>query len=356
MSVQPTVETGDVPPPLVVIGGSAGAYGPLIEFISELRQGFPAAVLVTIHVGDRSRGKLPAILARHSRLPVLAGRDGALLRAGEIHVAPAGRHLLVARERMRLWEGPRVNRHRPAIDMLFASAAQWIGPRTVAIVLSGVLDDGAVGAALVERVGGVVLAQDPRAAAFASMPAAALRAAPGSRAVSGPDLARETLDALTTISEPDLRSDPTDQRLDQGVIEPMTHDDEEQMGDGDDLSYLEPEESRLVRLACPECGGAMAQVDLPSISYFRCHLGHQFAPESLAAAQEEAVERRLWSAVAALEEQAALARHLAGTTRDVGPGGVVRSPEQLAERARQLRDQVHRWTSELRQQQEPPPD
>lgn len=50
----------------------------------------------------------------------------------------------------------------------------------------------------------------------------------------------------------------------------------------------------------------MAQVDLPKISYFRCHVGHQFGPQALAAAQLEASERKLWSAVAALEEQAAV--------------------------------------------------
>ena len=54
----------------------------------------------------------------------------------------------------------------------------------------------------------------------------------------------------------------------------------------------------------------MAQVDLPKISYFRCHVGHQFAPQALAAAQVEASETKLWSAVAALEEQATVLRYL----------------------------------------------
>ena len=54
----------------------------------------------------------------------------------------------------------------------------------------------------------------------------------------------------------------------------------------------------------------MAQVDLPQISYFRCHLGHQFAPQALVAAQAEASERKLWGAVAALEEQAAVLRYM----------------------------------------------
>lgn len=84
------------------------------------------------------------------------------------------------------------------------------------------------------------------------------------------------------------------------------------MADSSDPSFLAAAETRLTRLACPECGGGMAEVSLPSISYFHCHVGHQFGPQTLAAAQAEASEAKLWSAVAALEEQAVVPRHLAG--------------------------------------------
>src|SRR5215472_7325090 len=83
------------------------------------------------------------------------------------------------------------------------------------------------------------------------------------------------------------------------------------MEEGSDLQFLSPGETGLTRLACPECGGALAEAVLPHITYYRCHVGHQFGPQSLAAAQAEAAEAKLWAAVAALEETAALARHLA---------------------------------------------
>ena len=83
------------------------------------------------------------------------------------------------------------------------------------------------------------------------------------------------------------------------------------MEEGSDLQFLSPGETGLTRLACPECGGALAEAALPHITYYRCHVGHQFGPQSLAAAQAEAAEAKLWAAVAALEETAALARHLA---------------------------------------------
>jgi two-component system chemotaxis response regulator CheB len=83
------------------------------------------------------------------------------------------------------------------------------------------------------------------------------------------------------------------------------------MADSDDPGFLSADEARLTRLTCPECGGSLAEIDIVNFRYYRCHVGHQYSPQSLEAAQREAAEAKLWTAVAALEEHAALARHLA---------------------------------------------
>ena len=82
------------------------------------------------------------------------------------------------------------------------------------------------------------------------------------------------------------------------------------MADSSDPGFLAGNETRLTRLACPDCGGGLAEIALPSITYFRCHVGHQFAPQTLAAAQAETSEAKLWAVVASLEEQAVVQRHL----------------------------------------------
>lgn len=284
---------------MVVVGGSAGSLEPLGRLAAALPAGLPGSVAVTIHIGEQARSRLPQILDRRGPLPAAHARTGEPLEPGRIYVAPPGCHLLMPAGVVELSNGPRMNRVRPAIDAMFASAARWFGDRVVAVVLSGALDDGAVGAALVEQAGGLVVVQDPKEAAQPWMPQAALAAAPAAVAVPEARLG-EVVSGM--LGERGLTDWP---RPGPREAEEVT------MEEGSDLQFLSPGETGLTRLACPECGGALAEAVLPHITYYRCHVGHQFGPQSLAAAQAEAAEGKLWAAVAALEETAALARHLA---------------------------------------------
>jgi two-component system, chemotaxis family, protein-glutamate methylesterase/glutaminase len=193
------------PRDVVVVGGSAGSLAPLRRLAAALPSGLPAAVAVTIHVGEQAHSRLPAILDRPGPLPAAHARMGEALLPGRIYVAPPGCHLLIPGGVVELSHGPRLNRCRPAVDAMFASAARWFGDRVVAVVLSGMLDDGAAGAALVEQAGGLVIVQDPRDAAQPSMPRAALaaahRAIPLPAAELGQAVSRFTLASSSTIRE-----------------------------------------------------------------------------------------------------------------------------------------------------------
>src|SRR5690606_27884192 len=96
--------------------------------------------------------------------------DGAAIESGRIYVAAPDFHLLVRTGRMLVVRGPRVNRSRPSIDLLFQSASTAYGPRVTGVLLSGMLDDGTRGLAAIKRRGGYVVVQDPDDAAFPGMP------------------------------------------------------------------------------------------------------------------------------------------------------------------------------------------
>lgn len=135
------------PRDVVVVGGSAGSLEPLSQLAAALPTGLPGFVAVTIHVAEQAKSRLPNILRRAGPLPAAHARTGEPLEPGRIYVAPPGCHLLMPAGVAELSGGPRMNRSRPAVDAMFASAARWFGDRVVAVVLSGALDDGAVGAA-----------------------------------------------------------------------------------------------------------------------------------------------------------------------------------------------------------------
>jgi two-component system chemotaxis response regulator CheB len=341
MMMSPRLDVRDHPV-VLAFGGSAGSVRPLLDIVRDLPPDLPGPVLATIHVGEQTR--LPQILSRFGPLKATLARDREVLEPGRIFVAPPGWHLIARDGRVLLSPGPRVNRHRPAVDVMFASAAEWVAARTVGVVLSGALDDGAVGAALIDLAGGQVLVQHPDEAEFAGMPTSALAAAPRARAVSVHRLAQEISDSVHAAQS--LRSNRVAYAARMGA--------EMDMIDSDDPAFLREDESRLTRLSCPECGGGLAQVDLAQISYFRCHVGHRFSPQTLAAAQAEASEQKLWSAVAALEEEASVLHYLQrGTPR---PADSLSSNDQssilqdryvdeVASRAAALRSQVTTWSS-----------
>lgn len=318
---------------VLVVGGSAGGIEALVELVAGLPADLPACVLVTVHVRGDIRSSLPRILARTGALPAAHARHGEPLQRGRIYVAPPDVHLLAAHGIAQLSSGPRVNRHRPAIDVMFASAARWAGSRIVAVVLSGVLDDGAVGAALVARAGGTVIVQDPGDALFASMPRAAASAVPAAVPVPAARMGKlieETLDELRERG----RIDGDGDAVEEGG--PQMH--ENRMAESDDPGFLSADEARLTRLSCPDCNGGLAEVDVSGLRYYRCHVGHQYGPQSLEAAQREAVEAKLWAAAAALEEHAALARHLAAQPGRALGEEAVAGYRRLADRSTRTAD------------------
>ena len=133
-----------------------------------------AAVLAVIHVPPHSPGRLVEILQRRTTLRVAWAQDAGAIEAGHVYIAPPDHHLIVEEGRMRLTRAAPEHHNRPAIDPLFRSAAQVYGPRAIAVVLSGRLDDGTTGLHAVSELGGTTVVQDPDDALHPDMPRNAL--------------------------------------------------------------------------------------------------------------------------------------------------------------------------------------
>jgi two-component system, chemotaxis family, protein-glutamate methylesterase/glutaminase len=169
---------------LVVMGGSAGGVAALGTLLRSLPPSFPASVVVVLHRPAVGQGNLRGVLDRASALPVVDAAHDDVLKPGKVYLAPPDVHVLVRPDRLLLSRTARVNRVRPALDPLFRSAARWFGARTVGVVLSGALDDGAAGLDAIWASGGACLIQHPADALFAGMPYAAMRAVPGATVVA----------------------------------------------------------------------------------------------------------------------------------------------------------------------------
>ena len=160
---------------IVAIGTSAGGVEALLFLATRFAPDFPATILITIHLATEAPSSLDQILSQAGPLPAAFAAGGKALRAGYIFIAPPGRHLLVESDRLVLGSGPHENNARPAIDPMLRSAAVCCGPRTIGVVLTGTLGDGASGLRAVTQCGGISVVQDPEDAAFSEMPLMALK-------------------------------------------------------------------------------------------------------------------------------------------------------------------------------------
>ena len=157
-----------------VIGASAGGIETMLELLRLLPQDFPAPILLVIHTAMNSPGLLARVLQRESGVLVVNAKNGKKIQSSHIYVAPPNFHLVVEGDRVRLMNGTVENRHRPAIDPLFRSAARSLGSTAVGVILSGYLDDGCAGLLRIKAAGGTTIVQSPEDALVPYMPRNAL--------------------------------------------------------------------------------------------------------------------------------------------------------------------------------------
>lgn len=162
------------PVELVVLLASAGGLDALSIVLHDLPTEFAAAVVVQQHLGGLA-SVLPTILGRQTPHRVSWAQDGVPVVPGQVVVCPPGVHLeMLPDGRPRLHKMAALLERR--FDVLLASVAKSYGPRSVAVLLSGSGQDGAVGTVAMKQAGALVIAQSPDTAQYPSLPLAAARA------------------------------------------------------------------------------------------------------------------------------------------------------------------------------------
>jgi two-component system, chemotaxis family, protein-glutamate methylesterase/glutaminase len=277
---------------IVVIGASAGGVEALSQLVAGLPADLRAAVFIVLHSHPNFSSSLPELLSRRGPLHAAHAIHGEAIVPGRIYLAPPDNHVMLRPGFVQAIRGPKENGHRPAVDALFRTASVAYGPRVVGVVLSGHLDCGTAGLLSIKARGGIAIVQDPRDAEVAAMPASALRHVDVDRVASLQDIP-----ALVTrfVSEP---AAAWPRHLPGALAE----------AEGDEPGVA-------ADIVCPICQGRLTEAQTNGFQVFRCHVGHSFSLESVAAEQAEEVERALWSAARALEESASLSGRLAATGR-----------------------------------------
>ena len=176
---------------VIVIGGSAGSMTALVELLPGFPADFPVPLVIAVHLHPRQDNAHIERLASHCALRVKEADEKESIQAGSVYLAPPNYHLLIENDRtFSLSIDERVNYARPAIDVLFETAAQVYGSRTIGVVLTGANNDGANGLRLIKERGGLAIVQDPRTAESTFMPQAALEATSVDHMLSVPEIGK----------------------------------------------------------------------------------------------------------------------------------------------------------------------
>ena len=322
----------------MVIGTSAGGVETLTKLARALPHDFGAPIVVVLHIGAEVPSLLPQILGRAGPLPAQEARDGERLRAGTIYTAVPDHHVLVEEDKtLHVVKGPRENRHRPAIDPLFRSAALAFRSRCIGVVLTGTLDDGTAGMLSVKKAGGVTIVQDPADALFPSMPQNVLEYVKVDHVLPLADIAAKLAECIkvpctTTERFPNLEMLDMEKKI--VALDRATLQKDDRPGKPSPYS-------------CPDCGGVLWEIedgdgDRDYVRY-RCRVGHAFSPETMLDAQNEVLEEALWSAIKTLEESARLSARLAASERKRGHDWLVKRFEARERDARARVEVIRRF-------------
>ena len=196
---------------IVALGVSTGGPQALHQLLTQLPADFPAAILIVQHMPEGFTDKFAQRMNEVCAIRVKEAQSGELLRAGLALVCPGNRHMKVKRlfneDVAILSEEPHVNGHRPSVDVLFHSLAEECGGRGIAVLMTGMGDDGARAMGEVKAAGGVTLAQSESTCVVFGMPKAAIERGHAQRVLNLDELASALMAECAPEGSPETASE-----------------------------------------------------------------------------------------------------------------------------------------------------
>lgn len=193
------VSASGSPAKVIAVGVSTGGPQALEFLLSQLPGDFPGSIVVVQHMPEGFTDMFARRLDELCALRVKEAQSGDLLQPGRALICPGSRHMRVKRlplgDIVVLTDEPRVNGHRPSVDVLFRSVAEEYKNQAVAVLMTGMGDDGAEGLGAVKKEGGMTIAQSEESCVVYGMPKAAIERGYAIRVVSL-DVMNATLQAI----------------------------------------------------------------------------------------------------------------------------------------------------------------
>ncbi|MCC6136619.1 MAG: chemotaxis response regulator protein-glutamate methylesterase [Candidatus Contendobacter sp.] len=182
---------------ILVIGVSTGGPNALTVLLPQLPAQFPAPILIVQHMPPIFTRLLAERLSAQSALPIVEGAAGDVLHPGQVWLAPGGSHMALERQgtqvRLRLNQDAPENSCRPAVNVLFRSVAETYRGNTLAVILTGMGNDGLKGCEAIRKAGGQILVQDEASSVVWGMPGFVAKAGLADAQIALPHLAGEIL-------------------------------------------------------------------------------------------------------------------------------------------------------------------
>lgn len=190
---------------IVCLGASTGGTEAIKQFVHQLPANSPP-VLIVQHMPEGFTQRFATRLNNECTVHVKEAVAGEVIRPGCVYIAPGNAHMLLERVtggtyKVVLSEGPEVNRHRPAVDVLFDSAAEVLGKLATAVLLTGMGRDGAKGMAAMKAKGAYCFGQDEASCVVYGMPRAAFELGVVDEQGSPDVLAQRVLARLSSMAD-----------------------------------------------------------------------------------------------------------------------------------------------------------